>query len=103
MIFSETPLAGAFLIDVEPKSDERGFNARAFCQREFEAHNLVTGVAQANILFNHHKGTLRGLHYQEGRAAESKVFRCVRGAVYDVIVDLREESPTYKQWFSVEM
>ncbi len=103
MVFSETPLPGAFLIDVERRSDDRGFNARAWCEREFEAQGLVSRMVQANTIVNHRKGTLRGLHYQAGAAAEAKVFRCVRGAIFDVIVDLREESPTYTQWFGVEL
>lgn len=103
MTFHETPLAGAYLIDPEPRHDDRGFNARAWCQREFRAHQLVPRIAQTNIIFNHRKGTLRGLHYQVAPAAETKVFRCIRGAVFDVIVDLREDSPTYLRWFGVEL
>jgi dTDP-4-dehydrorhamnose 3,5-epimerase len=103
MIFTETPLAGAFLIDLQPNADARGFHARMWCEREFEAHHLVARIAQTNVLLNHQQGTLRGLHYQTGEAAEAKVFRCVRGAVYDVIVDMREESPSYRQWFGVEL
>lgn len=103
MTFIETPLAGAFVIDVEPRHDDRGFNARIWCERELESHGLVSRVAQANSIFNHSKGTLRGLHYQVEPSAETKVFRCVSGAIFDVIVDLRQESPTYKQWFGVEL
>jgi dTDP-4-dehydrorhamnose 3,5-epimerase len=103
MKFIETPLDGAFLIDMEPYRDARGLNARLWCEREFKAHGLMSHVAQANTIINHRKGTLRGLHYQIGAAAQAKVFRCIRGAVFDVIIDLREESPTYGKWFGVEL
>ena len=103
MIFTETPLSGAYLIDVEPRHDERGFYARAWCRREFEACNLVPDIMQANVIFNHRAGTLRGLHYQVAPAAETKIFRCIKGAIFDVIIDLRESSPTYKQWFGTEL
>ena len=103
MIFTETKLKGAFIIDLEPRTDERGFFARAFCQREFEAHGLKPVIAQANIGFNKRQGTLRGMHFQFPPAAESKLVRASRGAVFDVIVDLRPESPTYLQHISVEL
>lgn len=103
MIFTETRLKGAFIVDLQPRGDDRGFFARAFCQREFEAHGLKTLIAQANISFNHHKGTLRGLHFQFPPAAETKFVRCTRGAIVDVIVDLRPESPTYLQHVAVEL
>jgi dTDP-4-dehydrorhamnose 3,5-epimerase len=103
MIFTETPLAGAYLIDLEPLRDERGFYSRAWCTREFEARGLVAHMVQANAIFNHRAGTLRGLHYQVAPASESKIFRCINGAVFDVIVDLRDGSPTYKQWFGTEL
>lgn len=103
MIFTETPLAGAYLVDLEARVDDRGFNARAWCQREFEAQGLVATVVQTNVIFNHSKGTLRGLHFQTGSAAEAKLFRCIRGAIFDVIVDLRPESPTFMKWFGVEL
>jgi dTDP-4-dehydrorhamnose 3,5-epimerase len=103
MIFTETALAGAYIIDLEPRGDARGFFARAFCQREFEARGLTTVIAQANISFNYQKGTLRGLHFQFPPAAESKFVRCSRGAILDVIVDLRPESPTYLQHVAVEL
>jgi dTDP-4-dehydrorhamnose 3,5-epimerase len=103
MIFTETPLAGAYLIDLEPLPDERGFYARAWCTREFEALDLVSRVVQANVIFNHRAGTLRGLHYQVEPASETKIFRCVKGAIFDVIIDLRPESTTYKQWFGTEL
>jgi len=103
MIFIETPLKGAYLIRLEKKEDPRGFNARAWCAEEFAAHGLMTRVAQTNIIFNPRKGTLRGMHYQVPPFAECKVFRCTRGAMYDAIVDLRPESPTYRQWLSFEL
>ena len=103
MIFTETSLKGAFVVDLEPRGDDRGFFARAFCQREFEARGLKTVIAQANISFNYRKGTLRGLHFQFPPAAETKFVRCTRGAILDVIVDLRPESPTYLQHVAVEL
>jgi dTDP-4-dehydrorhamnose 3,5-epimerase len=103
MIYSETALPGAFLIDLEPRRDERGFFARAFCQHEFAAHGLKPVVAQANIAFNHRQGTLRGLHFQFPPAAETKLVRCTRGGIFDVIVDLRPESPTYLRHFGAEL
>jgi dTDP-4-dehydrorhamnose 3,5-epimerase len=103
MIFTETPLKGAFLIDLERREDDRGFFARAFCQREFEAHGLEPVIAQANIGFNRRRGTIRGMHFQYPPAAETKLVRCVRGAIIDVIVDLRPESPTYLRHVAVEL
>jgi dTDP-4-dehydrorhamnose 3,5-epimerase len=103
MKFTETKLKGAFIIDLEPRSDERGFFSRSFCQKEFEAHGLKTTIAQANISFNYRKGTVRGLHFQFPPAAETKFVRCSRGAIVDVIVDLRPESPTYLQHIAVEL
>jgi dTDP-4-dehydrorhamnose 3,5-epimerase len=103
MKFTETKLAGAFIIDLEPRGDERGFFARSFCQKEFEAHGLKPLIAQANISFNYRKGTVRGLHFQFPPAAETKFVRCSRGAIVDVIVDLRPESPTYLQHVAVEL
>ena len=103
MIFTETELQGAYIIDLERREDERGFFARAFCQKEFEAHGLKPVIAQGNIAFNHSKGTLRGMHFQFPPAAESKLVRCTRGAILDIIVDLRPESPTYLQHISVEL
>jgi dTDP-4-dehydrorhamnose 3,5-epimerase len=103
MIFTETHLPGAFIIDLEPRGDDRGFFARAFCRREFEAHGLKPDIAQTNISFNRRKGTLRGLHFQFPPAAETKLVRCSRGAIVDVIVDLRPESPTYLQHVAVEL
>jgi dTDP-4-dehydrorhamnose 3,5-epimerase len=103
MKFEETKLAGAFVIDVEKHGDNRGFFARAFCQNEFEEHGLKPVIAQANIGFNATKGTVRGMHFQYPPAAETKVVRCTRGGVLDIIVDLRPESPTYLQHVEVEL
>ena len=92
MIFTETNLTGAFIIDIEPREDDRGFFARAFCQKEFAEHGLKPVIAQANLAFNMRKGTLRGMHFQFPPAAETKLVRCTRGAILDIIVDLRPES-----------
>lgn len=103
MIFTETKLAGAFVIDLEPRGDERGFFARSFCQREFEERGLRPTIAQSGLARNWRKGTLRGLHFQFPPAAETKLVRCIRGAILDVIVDLRPESQTYLEHFAVEL
>jgi len=103
MIFTETTLKGAFVIDIERREDSRGFFARGFCQREFQAHGLKPTIAQGNIAFNHKKGTLRGMHFQFPPAAETKLVRCTRGAILDIIVDLRPESPTYLHHVAVEL
>jgi dTDP-4-dehydrorhamnose 3,5-epimerase len=103
MIFTETRLKGAFIIDLDRKTDERGFFARAFCQKEFRDHGLRSVIAQANIASNARRGTLRGMHFQYPPAAESKLVRCTRGAILDIIVDLRPESPTYLEHISVEL
>jgi dTDP-4-dehydrorhamnose 3,5-epimerase len=103
VIFTETKLKGAFILDIERRSDERGFFARAFCQEEFKAHGLKPVIAQANIAHNRLKGTLRGMHFQYPPAAETKLVRCTKGAILDIIVDLRPESPTYLQHISVEL
>lgn len=103
MIFEELSLKGAYLIKPEPHHDERGFFARSFCKQEFQAHGLVNEYVQCNISYNKKKGTLRGMHYQLPPHQETKLVRCSRGAIYDVIVDLRIPSPTYKQWFAVEL
>src|SRR3982751_2807840 len=94
MIFTETKLKGAFIIDIKRLEDSRGFFARAFCQHEFSDHGLKPVIAQANVAFNKTKGTLRGMHFQFPPVAETKVVRCSRGAILDIIVDLRPESPT---------
>jgi dTDP-4-dehydrorhamnose 3,5-epimerase len=98
MTFRETKLAGVFEIEVEPHLDERGFFARSWCQKEFEAHGLNPRVLQCNVSFNPKKGTLRGIHDQAAPHAEAKLVRCTAGAIYDVAVDLRPESRTFKQW-----
>jgi dTDP-4-dehydrorhamnose 3,5-epimerase len=103
MIFQETPLAGAYVIDLEKRGDERGFFARAFCEQEFGAHGLVTHLAQANNSLSARKGTLRGMHYQLAPKAETKLVRCIRGALFDVILDLRKDSPTFGQAFGAEL
>lgn len=103
MIFTETKLKGAFIIDLERRNDERGFFARAFCQNEFREHGLKPIIAQANIASNLKKGTLRGMHFQYPPAAETKLVRCTRGAILDIIVDLRPESRTYLEHIAVEL
>ncbi len=103
MIFTETALPGAFLIDLERREDSRGYFARAFCQHEFAEHGLKPVIAQANVAYNKVAGTLRGMHFQFPPAAETKLVRCTRGAIVDIIVDLRPESATYLQSVSVEL
>jgi dTDP-4-dehydrorhamnose 3,5-epimerase len=103
MIFTETALPGAFIIDIEPRGDSRGFFARAFCQHEFTEHGLKPVIAQANLAFNATKGTLRGMHFQFPPRAETKLVRATRGAILDIIVDLRPESPTYLEHIAVEL
>ena len=103
MIFTETKLKGAFVIEIEPIEDERGYFARSFCQKEFEKHGLNPCIAQCNISFNKKKGTLRGMHYQVEPYPEAKLVRCIMGSIYDVIIDLRIDSPTYCEWFAVEL
>ena len=103
MRFAETPLAGAFVIDIEPASDERGSFARAFCADEFAARGLDGRCAQSSICLNHHRGTIRGMHLQLPPVAEAKLVRCIRGSVLDVIVDLRPGSPTFLHHFAVTL
>jgi len=103
MIFTETKLAGAFVLDLDRKEDSRGFFARTFCQREFAESGLKPVIAQANLAFNKRKGTVRGMHFQYPPAAETKLVRCTRGAILDIIVDLRPESRTYLQHVAVEL
>jgi dTDP-4-dehydrorhamnose 3,5-epimerase len=103
MIFTETGLKDAYIIDLEEKHDHRGFFARTFCAKEFEEHGLKPTVAQCNLSFNHVKGTLRGMHYQIAPATETKLVRCTQGAIYDVIIDMRPESPTFLQHMGVEL
>jgi len=101
VIFIETPLAGAFVIEPEPIEDTRGCFARTWCRREFEARGLETRIAQCSTSFNKRKGTLRGMHYQQPPFAETKIVRCTRGAIYDVILDLRPEARTFTRHFAV--
>jgi dTDP-4-dehydrorhamnose 3,5-epimerase len=103
MIFTETKLKGAFFIDLDLRSDERGAFARTFCAKEFAEHGLKPSVAQCNLSFNHKAGTLRGMHYQIPPASETKLVRCTKGAIYDVIIDMRPDSPTYRQHIGVEL
>ncbi len=103
MIFTETPIPGAFLIDLEKRGDDRGFFARAFCEKEFAAHKLVTHFVQVNNSLSAQKGTLRGMHYQLTPKAETKLVRCIRGALYDLILDLRPGSSTFGQSFGAEL
>lgn len=103
MIFTECKLKDAFVIDIERREDNRGFFARAFCQKEFADHGLKPVIAQANIAFNKTKGTLRGMHFQYPPAPETKLVRCTRGSILDIIVDLRPESPTYLEHVAVEL
>ena len=103
MIFAETKLAGAFTLELEAHKDERGFFARTFCQREFQANGLDASIAQVNVAFNRCKGTLRGMHFQYPPHAEWKLVCATRGAVLDVMVDLRPESPTFLEHVQVEL
>ena len=103
MIFHETRLRGVFEIAIEPHRDERGFFARTWCRREFEQSGLNPELVQCSISFNHRKGTLRGLHYQADPYPECKLVRCTRGSIYDVAVDLRPASPTFRQWVGVRL
>jgi dTDP-4-dehydrorhamnose 3,5-epimerase len=103
MIFTETTLTGAFLIEPERLTDERGFFARTWCQQEFAAIGLDPQWVQCNISFNERRGTLRGMHYQAAPYAETKLVRCTMGAIYDVIIDLRPDSATFRQWLAVEL
>jgi dTDP-4-dehydrorhamnose 3,5-epimerase len=103
MIFTETVLKGAFLIELELQQDSRGFFARTFCTKEFKAHGLRPIVAQCNLSFNFKKGTLRGMHYQKAPSIETKLVRCVQGGIYDVIIDLRPNSPTYLSHLGIEL
>ena len=99
----ETKLKGAFVIEAELREDNRGFFARVFCQREFQDHGLKPVITQANVAFNRKRGTLRGMHFQFPPAAETKIVRCTRGAILDIIVDLRPESATYLDHIAVEL
>ncbi|MGV7223240.1 MAG: dTDP-4-dehydrorhamnose 3,5-epimerase [Nitrospinales bacterium] len=103
MIFTETKLKGAYIIEIEKLKDHRGFFARSWCQNEFGTKGLVSHVVQTNISSNKKKGTLRGMHYQLSPYEETKLIRCTRGAIYDVLIDLRPASPTYTQWVGIEL
>ena len=103
MRFTETSVPGAYLIDPEPRGDERGFFSRLWCRDEFATHGLTADFVQCNDSFSARRGTLRGLHYQAAPFGEVKLVRCVRGSVFDVLVDLRADSPTYTRWFGVEL
>jgi len=103
MLIVETKLKGAFTIDLERIEDFRGFFARAFCKREFEQHGLNPAVAQCNVSSNPRKGTLRGMHYQLEPFCEVKLVRCISGAIFDAIIDLRRDSSTYRQWTGIEL
>jgi len=101
--FGDTPIAGAFLVALEPRADERGSFARSFCTVEFAAQGLETAYVQQNVSRSARKGTLRGMHYQLGEHAEVKLIRCLRGAIYDVLMDIRPGSPSYGRWFGAEL
>lgn len=103
MKFTPTPLAGAYLVELERLGDDRGFFARSFCQNEFKARGLDPCVAQCNVSFNAKRGTLRGLHCQDKPHEEAKLVRCTRGAIWDVIIDLRQDSPTRLRWHAAEL
>lgn len=103
MQFTETKLKGSFIIDLDERFDHRGFFARTFCAEEFADHGLKPTVSQCNLSFNYKKGTLRGMHYQVAPATETKLVRCTQGAIYDVIIDMRRESPTYLLHIGVEL
>ena len=103
MEFTETKLKGAFTIEIKQLTDDRGFFGRSWCKREMEEHGLNGNVVQANTSFSKTRGTLRGMHYQKHPYEETKLVRCTKGALYDVIIDLRKESPTFLQWFGVEL
>ena len=103
MKFQETKVKGAFVIEPEPFEDDRGYFNRAFCAREFEQAGLLTNIVQANMAGSRDKGTLRGMHYQVSPYEETKIFRCIKGAVFDVVLDVRPDSPSYGEWYGVEL
>ena len=103
MLFRKTKLKGAFIIEVEKLEDHRGFFARTWCENELESHGLSHGFVQINNSFTYRSGTIRGMHYQVAPYEETKLFRCIRGAIFDVIIDLRKDSPTYMDWFGIEL
>lgn len=103
MIFTRISLSGAYLVTLNPIADERGFFARSWCRNEFASRGLNPNLVQCNITSSQKRGTLRGMHYQKAPHEEVKIVRCTKGAIYDVIIDLRPTSPTFKQWFGVEL
>src|SRR5262245_35013417 len=103
MQFTPTRIGGVAILELERHEDERGFFARTFCQREFEEHGLNPRVAQCSVSFNRKRGTLRGMHYQVAPYEETKLIRCTRGAIYDVVIDLRPQSPTFRHWVASEL
>ena len=103
MKFTELPLAGAFVVDLDPRTDDRGFFARGYCEREFRERGLQTGIVQVNLSQNVRRGTVRGMHYQRSPHAEVKMVRCIHGAIFDAIIDLRPDSRTYLQWTGIEL
>lgn len=103
MIFKTTPLTGSFIVSLQKYSDARGIFGRAFCSKEFKANGLESHFTQANICVNTLAGTLRGMHFQSQPYAEVKLVRCIKGSIYDVIVDFREGSPSYLKWFGIEL
>lgn len=103
MIFQETELKGAYIVELEPAKDERGYFARTYCQNEFRQNGLELTIVQCDVSYNKRKGTLRGMHYQLAPHEEVKLVSCIRGAIYDVIVDLREQSSTYGRWTAAEL
>lgn len=103
MIFKETKLKGSFILEIQKVEDERGFFGRAWCAKEMENHGLNVNIRQTNVSYNKLKGTLRGMHYQKSPFKECKVVRCTKGAIFDVIIDLRPDSPTYCEWFGIEL
>jgi dTDP-4-dehydrorhamnose 3,5-epimerase len=103
VIFRETPIPGAFVVEPERIEDERGFFARTWCEREFREHGLDPRLAQCSVSFNRRAGTLRGMHYQAAPHGEAKLVRCTMGAIYDVVVDLRPDSPAFRRWTAVEL
>jgi dTDP-4-dehydrorhamnose 3,5-epimerase len=103
MKWSATPIAGAWVLDIEPHTDERGYFANLWNAEEMRAHGVTTEHAQSSVSFNHRAGTIRGMHFQAAPFAEVKIVRCLAGALYDVCLDLRPESPTFRQWYAVEL
>lgn len=103
MIFSETPIPGAYLVEMEPLGDERGFFARSWCRDEFARHGLNPALAQCDVSYNKKRGTLRGMHYQAEPHPEAKLVRCTMGAIYDVLLDLRRNSPAFRRWAAYEL